>query len=41
MSKDIDLLKKLRGGTFEMPSGLRLETKPDETKPNLRATAIS
>jgi twitching motility protein PilT len=46
MGKDIDLLKKMRGGTFEMPSGLRLETKPDETKPdetkpNLRATAIS
>jgi len=25
MRRDVDLLKKLRGGTFEMPSGLRME----------------
>jgi hypothetical protein len=25
MHRDVDLLKKLRGGTFEMPSGLRME----------------
>jgi len=31
-----DLLKKLKAGTFEMPSGLQLKTKPDK-----RATAIS
>jgi twitching motility protein PilT len=36
MRKDIDLLKKLKAGTFEMPSGLQLKTKPDK-----RATAIS
>ncbi len=28
MRKDIDLLKKLRGGTFEMPSGLQMEVTP-------------
>ena len=26
MRKDIDLIKKLRGGIFEMPSGLRMDT---------------
>ena len=31
-----DLLKKLRGESFEMPSGLQIETTPDK-----RATAIS
>ena len=36
MRKDIDLLKKLRGGTFEAPSGLQIKTKPDK-----RAPAIS
>jgi twitching motility protein PilT len=36
MRKDIDLLKKLRGGSFEAPSGLQIKTKPDK-----RATAIS
>jgi hypothetical protein len=35
MRKDIDLLKKLRGGSFEMPSGLQIKTTPDK-----RATAI-
>jgi twitching motility protein PilT len=29
MGKDIDLLKKLRGTSLEMPSGLRMETGPD------------
>src|SRR5712692_8773494 len=28
MRRDIDLLKKLRGGTFEMPSGLQMEVTP-------------
>jgi twitching motility protein PilT len=27
MQKDIDLIRKLREGTFEMPSGLRMETE--------------
>ena len=31
-----DLLKKLRGESFEMPSGLQIETTPGK-----RATAIS
>jgi len=29
MRKDIDLMKKLSEGTFEIPSGLRLQTKSD------------
>jgi hypothetical protein len=29
MRRDVDLLKKLRGGTFEMPSGLRMEEAID------------
>jgi twitching motility protein PilT len=29
MRKDIDLLKKLREGSFEMPSGLQMQTEPD------------
>ena len=36
MGKDIDLLKKLRGRSLEMPSGLRMETGPD-----MHATPIS
>ena len=36
MGKDIDLLKKLRGTSHEMPSGLRMETGPD-----MHATPIS
>ena len=31
-----DLLKKLKGESFEMPSGLQIKTTPDK-----RATAIS
>jgi twitching motility protein PilT len=34
MRKDIDLMKKLSEGTFEMPSGLRMQTEP-----NLQATS--
>jgi len=29
MRKDIDLLKKLKEGSFEMPSGLQMQTEPD------------
>ena len=29
MRRDIDLIKKLRGGTFEAPSGLRMEPEAD------------
>src|ERR1700681_4491409 len=29
MRKDIDLLKKLREGSFEMPSGLQMQTEAD------------
>src|SRR5229473_125201 len=36
MRKDIDLLKKLRGTSLEMPSGLRMETGPE-----MPATPIS
>jgi twitching motility protein PilT len=36
MRKDIDLLKKLRGGSLEAPSGLQMKMKPDK-----RVTAIS
>jgi twitching motility protein PilT len=36
MRKDIDLMKKLSEGTFEMPSGLRMQTEP-----NMQATSTA
>jgi hypothetical protein len=35
MRRDVDLLKKLRGGTFAMPSGLRMEEAIETPVPSI------